>query len=78
MSVDLKNAFRLSFVTGETELPIPPVLEILARLRSSPAWDSASIAPVDTQFPLLHVEWTKAMDSSFSAMKTSKHGATFC
>ncbi len=57
MSFDLKNAFRLSFITGETELPMPPVSDILARLRSGPVWDGASIAPVDDQFPLLHVEW---------------------
>jgi hypothetical protein len=57
MSVDLKSAFRLSFVTGETELPIPGVEEILARLRSGPVWDVASIAPAGDQFPLLHVEW---------------------
>ena len=57
MSVDLPNAFRLSFVTGATELPIPPVSEILARLRSGPVWDGASVAPADDQFPLLHVEW---------------------
>ena len=57
MSVDLKNAFRLSFVTSEAALPIPPVSEILARLRSGPVWDGASIAPADDQFPLLHVEW---------------------
>jgi hypothetical protein len=57
MSVDLKNAFRLSFVTGETELPIPPASEILARLRSGPVWDGASIAPADDQFPRLHIEW---------------------
>ena len=57
MSIDLKNAFRLSFVTGETEPPIPAVSEILARLRSGRVWDVASIAPADDQFPLLHVEW---------------------
>jgi hypothetical protein len=57
MSVDLKNPFRLSFVTGETELPIPPVSEIFTRLRSGPVWDCASIARADDQFPLLHVEW---------------------
>jgi hypothetical protein len=57
MSVDLKNAFRLSFVTSETALPIPAVSEILARLRSGPVWDGASIAPADDRFPLLHVEW---------------------
>ena len=57
MSVDLKNAFRLSFVTSETALPIPAVSEILARLGSGPVWDGASIAPADGQCPLLHVEW---------------------
>lgn len=57
MSVDLKNAFRLSFVTSETELPIPAVSEILARLRSGPVWDAAWIAPVGDQFPRLHADW---------------------
>jgi len=57
MSVNLKNPFRLSFVTGETEIPIPAVSQILARLRSGPVWDVASIAPADDQFPLLHAEW---------------------
>ncbi len=33
MGVDLKNAFRLSFVTGETDLQMPPAPEILARLK---------------------------------------------
>ena len=56
MSVDL-NAFRLSFVTGETELPIPGVSEILGRLRSGPVWNGASITSADDRFPLLHVEW---------------------
>lgn len=57
MSIDLKSAFRLSFITGETELPIPALSEILARLRSGPVWNVASIAPAGDQFPLLHVEW---------------------
>jgi hypothetical protein len=57
MGVDFKHGLRLSFVTSETALPIPVVLEILARLRSGPAWDGASIAPADEQFPLLRVEW---------------------
>jgi hypothetical protein len=57
MSVDQRSAFRLSFVTGETEPPIPSVSDILARLQSGPVWDVASIAPADEQFPLLHVEW---------------------
>ena len=57
MSVDLRSTFRLSFVTSETGLPVPPVATILARLQSSPSWDAASISRVDDQFPRLHVEW---------------------
>jgi len=57
MSVDLTHAFRLSFLTSEATLPIPAVSEILARLRSGPVWDGASIAPAEGQFPLLHIEW---------------------
>ena len=56
-SADLKNTLRLSFVTGETPLPIPAVSQILARLRSGPVWDVAWIAPAGTQVPLLHCEW---------------------
>jgi hypothetical protein len=48
---------RLSFVTGETTLPLPSVSAILERVQSGPAWDSASIAPADEPFPLLHVDW---------------------
>ena len=57
MSVDLKHAFRLSFVTEEAVVPIPPVSEILARLRSGPVWDGASIAPAEDQFPRVQVGW---------------------
>jgi len=57
MSVDLKHAFQLSFLTSEAALPIPAVSEILARLRSGPVWDGASIAPADGQCPLFRVEW---------------------
>lgn len=48
---------RLSFVAGETALPVPSASEILARVRSGPVWDVASITPADDEFPLLHVEW---------------------
>jgi len=78
MSVDLKNAFRLSFVTGETALPIPPASEILARLRSGPVWDGASIALLTTSFLFFKSSGTRAMDSSSSATKMSRLGAPFC
>ena len=74
MSVDLKNAFRLSFVTGETELPIPAVSEILARLRSGPVWDVASIAPADDQFLLLpHVQLEVTFDNRRVARREADH-----
>src|SRR5260221_395815 len=57
MSIDQSCPFRLSFVTGEAELPIPSASEILTRVQAGPVWDVASIAPANDQFPLLHVEW---------------------
>jgi hypothetical protein len=77
MSVDLKNVFRLSFVTGETELPIPAVSEILARVRLGPVWDVASITLPTTSFLFFTSSGTEAMDSSFSATKMRRRGATF-
>ena len=78
MSAELKNAFRLSFVTGETELPIPAVSEILARLRSGPVWDRASIALSTNSSLFFTSNGTKATDLWFSATTTSRRGATFC
>jgi len=76
MSVDL-NAFRLAFVTNETDVPIPAVAQILKRLRSGPVWDVASIAPATTSILFSTSSGTKAMDLSFSVTKTSRLGAIF-
>ncbi len=57
MSVEKRSPFRVSFVTGQPELQVVSVTAIFARLQSGPAWDIASIAPVDDQFPRLHIEW---------------------
>lgn len=57
MSVNQRGAFRLSFVTDETEPTIPSVSEILAQVRARAVWDVASLAPANAQFPLLHMEW---------------------
>jgi hypothetical protein len=38
-------------------MPIPSASELLNEVQSRPAWDGASISPVDTQFPLVHVDW---------------------
>lgn len=57
MVVDLRNSFRVSFITSEGGLPIPSVSEVLTAVRSRPAWDGASISPADAQFPLVHLDW---------------------
>ena len=57
MSVEKRNSFRVSFVTGEPELRIASVSVILARVQQGPVWDVASIASVDEPFPRLHIEW---------------------
>jgi len=57
VSVDKRNPFHVSFVTGELEGWIVSVSAILARVQSGPVWDVASIAPVDSGFPRLHIEW---------------------
>ena len=54
---DFRNTLWVSSVTNATPVPIPSVSDLLARVRSSPAWDGASIAPADNQFPLIHVDW---------------------
>jgi hypothetical protein len=57
MSVDKRNPFRVSFVTGEPEMWIESESAILVRVQSGPVWDVASIAPVNNRFPRLHIEW---------------------
>ena len=57
MSTDLRRSFRLAFITSEVDMPVPSVPELLARVRSSPVWDGASIVPVGAQFPRVHLEW---------------------
>lgn len=56
MELDQDKTFRLSFVTNETEVPLPSVSGILAQVRARPVWDVASIAPAEAQFPLLHID----------------------
>jgi len=50
-------SFKLSFVSSPRAAQVPPVPTLLATLRSIPAWDEASIAPDDAQFPRLHLMW---------------------
>jgi len=57
MVVNLRNSFRVSFITSEAPMPVPSVPELLTRVQSRPVWDGASISPADAQFPLVHVDW---------------------
>ena len=56
-SVDRAIPFRISLVSSAADQAVPPVSEVLARLRASPSWDEASICPADDQFPRVHVGW---------------------
>ena len=49
------RSFRLSFVSGPSELLAPPASEILASVRGRPPWDEASITPDQEQFPRMHI-----------------------
>ena len=57
MSIDCTRSFRLSFISIAADQSVPPISEVLARIRSSPSWDVASICPADEQFPRVDVEW---------------------
>jgi len=57
MTAGLRTSLRLSFVASEAELPVPPVSELLAQIRSTLPWDVASIHPAAGEFPRLHVDW---------------------
>lgn len=41
-------------------MPPPSASEILARVRTNPPWDEASIAPHQGQFPRIHLAWREA------------------
>ena len=56
-SVDRAILCRISFISSAADQVVPPVSEVLARLRTSPSWDEASICPADDQFPRVHVGW---------------------
>jgi len=57
MVEDLRNSFRVSFLTSEAPLPILSVSELLTEVQSRPVWDGASISLADAQFPLVHLDW---------------------
>lgn len=52
-----RRAFRLSFLSSDAEIVDPNASEILARVRSAPVWDGATICPVQGEFPRTHITW---------------------
>lgn len=52
-----RASFQLTFLSSETGIAVPSALEVLARVRSVPSWDEASISPSQTAFPRVHIGW---------------------
>ena len=55
MSRDRQTSFRVSFISSVGPLAVPPVSELLARLKSTAPWDEASIHPAQSDFPRVHI-----------------------
>jgi hypothetical protein len=56
---DLRNRFRASFITSDAPMTIASARELLADVQSRPVWDGASIAPADSEYPRVHLDWHK-------------------
>ena len=57
MIADLRGSFRASFIMSDAPAPIASSSELLTDIQSRPAWDGASISPVDAEYPRVHVDW---------------------
>lgn len=57
MSAELRNEFRASFIMSDAPMPIASVPALLADAQSRPAWDGASISPVNADYPRVHLDW---------------------
>ena len=44
-------------VITDAPMPVTSLQELLADIQSRPAWDGASIAPADGDYPRTHVDW---------------------
>jgi hypothetical protein len=55
-----RQNFRLSFISSASQLVVPPIWELLARLRSASPLDEASIHPAQSDFPRVHISWQAA------------------
>jgi hypothetical protein len=60
MTEDYRQTFRLSSISGASQLVVPPTWELLAQLRSAAPWDEASIHPAERVFPRVHINWHQA------------------
>src|SRR6267143_4429280 len=57
MSEHPRPSFQLSFISRDASIAVPPVSEVLARVRSAAPWDEASICPAPKDFPRFHITW---------------------
>jgi hypothetical protein len=57
MDANVRESFRVSFITSDCAAPIASARELLAGVQSRPVWDGVSISPEGAQFPLMHVDW---------------------
>jgi hypothetical protein len=55
-----RDSFRLSFLSSARDFVVPPLSEVLSRVRSAALWDEASIHPTEADFPRAHISWCQA------------------
>jgi hypothetical protein len=76
-SADRAISFRISFISSASNQVVPPVSDVLSRLRSSPSWDEASICPADEQFPRAHVAWHEGHGFVIQGFEDDRSGGYF-
>lgn len=77
MIADLRNRFRASFVMSDTPTPIASAQDLLADVRSRPAWDGASISPADGEYPRVHVDWHEGHGFVFQCYEDEESWSDF-
>ena len=77
MADNLRDTFRLSFISSGSELVVPPSAEVLSRLRSSAPWDEASIRRVDGDFPRVYISWRQAAGFNLHCFENDRSSGQF-
>ena len=60
MTQNHRQTFRLSFISSASPVVVPPIRQLLGRLRLTAPWDEAKIYPVESDFPCVHISWHQA------------------